>query len=175
MSDRLKIGDLARRTGKTVRALRLYEERGLLTPARTEGGFRLYGPDEVARVYWIVKLQDMGFSLAQIEGLIKTVESSDDAPAAMDNLRELFRARLTDTQSQLERLVQLQRDLMEALAYLEGCRTCTTDHDVEGCATCDSVHADAHVPSLVAGVHLGPTVGATTVAAPTLVRRREDA
>jgi MerR family copper efflux transcriptional regulator len=64
----MKIGELARKTGKTPRALHLYEEMGLLQPPeRTEGGFRLYGPDEVARVYWIAKLQDMGFSLPQIQ------------------------------------------------------------------------------------------------------------
>ena len=153
MSERLKIGDLARKTGKTVRALRLYEERGLLRPPRTEGGFRHYGPDEVARVYWIAKLQDMGFTLGQIEALIATVESKHTGPGAMESLRELFRGRLADTREQVERLLQLERDLMEALAYLEGCRACTTDHDMEGCATCDSVHADAQVPSLVAGVH----------------------
>ena len=61
---RMKIGELARKTGKTVRALHLYEEMGLLKPGRSEGGFRLYGPDELARVYWIGKLQKMGFKEA---------------------------------------------------------------------------------------------------------------
>src|SRR5690606_41993795 len=84
---RLKVGELARKTGKTVRALRLYEELGLLAPLRSEGGFRLYGPDEVARVYWIAKLQDMGFSLHQIQTLVATVESSNTAPEAMQSLR----------------------------------------------------------------------------------------
>ena len=63
----MKIGQLARKTGKTVRALHLYEEMGLLSPERSEGGFRLYGSDELARVYWISKLQDMGFKLGQID------------------------------------------------------------------------------------------------------------
>ena len=45
----LKVGDLARKTGKSVRALRLYEELGLLQPrTRSDGGFRLYGADEIA-------------------------------------------------------------------------------------------------------------------------------
>ena len=167
---RLKVGELAQKTGKTVRALRLYEERGLLRPARSEGGFRLYGPDQVARVYWISKLQDMGFSLAQIEGLIHAVESTERAPEAMDSLRALFRGRLSSTRAQVERLQQLERDLVDSLAYLEGCRICDTEHDIEGCVTCDSpVHADTQAPSLIAGVHL------TTVAvAPgSLVRGRD--
>ena len=152
--NRLKVGELARKTGKTVRALRLYEEMGLLRPARSEGGFRLYGTDQVARVYWISKLQDMGFSLAQIQGLVETVESSNTAPEAMQSLREMFRARLTATRDQVQRLLQLERDLAESLAYLEGCRASTEEHDADACVSCDSVHADTRVPSLVAGVHL---------------------
>ena len=45
---RLKIGELAKLSGKSVRALHLYEELGLLTPAeRSKGGFRLYGTETV--------------------------------------------------------------------------------------------------------------------------------
>lgn len=158
-TEAVKVGDLARRTGKSIRALRLYEELGLLKPARSSGNFRLYGVDQVARVYWISKLQDMGFTLAQIQGLITTVESSATAPEAMTSLRELFRARLAETRTQVERLLQLERDLGESLAYLEGCRACSDDHELHACASCDSVHADDEAPSLVAGVHLAP-VGA---------------
>jgi len=153
-SARMKVGELARKTGKSVRALRLYEELGLLRPARSEGNFRMYGPDEVARVYWITKLQDMGFSLPQIQELTATVELSNTAPEAMQSLREMFRVRLTSTRSQVEKLLQLERDLAESLAYLEGCRACPEDHAVESCVCCDSVHADTRAPSLVAGVHL---------------------
>lgn len=152
---RMKIGELARKTGKSVRALRHYEELGLLQAQRSDGGFRLYGADGLARVYWISKLQDMGFSLAQVQGLIDTVESSGNAPEAMQSLREMFRGRLQKTRDQVERLLQLERDLGESLAYLEGCRVCTSEHDVEGCATCDSpAHADTRAPSLIAGVRL---------------------
>lgn len=155
-SARMKVGELARKTGKTVRALRLYEELELLKPGRSEGNFRLYGPDEVARVYWITKLQDMGFSLAQIQNLVRTVESSNTAPEAMQSLREMFRGRLASTRSQVEKLMQLERDLHESLAYLEGCRACSEEHAVDACVSCDSVHADTQTPSLVAGVHMRP-------------------
>jgi DNA-binding transcriptional MerR regulator len=154
---RLKVGELARRTGKTVRALRLYEELDLLRPERSEGNFRLYGTDQVARVYWIAKLQDMGFSLAQIQNLVATVEASSTAPGAMTSVREMFRARLAATRAQVERLLQLERDLAESLAYLEGCRACPDDHQVDACVVCDSVHADHDAPTLVAGIHLTPS------------------
>lgn len=162
----LKIGDLGRKTGKSLRALRLYEEFGLLRAARSVGGFRLYGADQVARVYWIAKLQDMGFTLPQIQKLIQTVESAANGPGAMLSLREMFRGRLAATRSQVERLLQLERDLGESLAYLEGCRGCTDEHEVGDCAACESVHAEDPTPSLVAGVHLSP--------APVRLRGRTD-
>ena len=77
----LKIGELARETGKTVRALHLYEELGLLKPAqRTDGGFRLYAPDARSRVEWISKLQDMGFSLNEMQTFLQDWERAQVAP-----------------------------------------------------------------------------------------------
>ena len=53
----LRVGELAKRTGKTVRAVHLYEELGLLAPAvRSKGGFRLYPGKAVKRIDWIQKL-----------------------------------------------------------------------------------------------------------------------
>lgn len=152
---RIKIGELARKTGKTVRALHLYEEMGLLKPARSEGGFRLYGPDELARVYWIGKLQKMGFKLAQIQGLLEAVERSRTAPEAMDGVRELFQGKLEQTRSRLQTLVQLEKDLSESLAYLEACRFCTQPHPANDvCGECASDRHTVPRPDLVTGIHV---------------------
>src|ERR1043166_716016 len=62
----LRVGDLARQTGKTVRAIHLYEEMGLLEPAtRSSGGFRLYHPEAIERVRWIDLLHGLGISLQE--------------------------------------------------------------------------------------------------------------
>jgi MerR family transcriptional regulator, copper efflux regulator len=170
---RIKIGELARKTGKTPRALHLYEEMGLLVPsARTEGGFRLYGPDEVARVY--TKLQDIGFSLPQIQGLLHTVAASQTAPEAMNSVRELFSGKLDDTRAQVTRLLQLERDLAESLAYLEGCRLCEEPAKPDACNTCISERrSDEPTPSLVVGIHRKP--GAEPPARPCELARAEQA
>ncbi|MBK8265803.1 MAG: MerR family transcriptional regulator [Nannocystis sp.] len=154
----MKIGELARKTGKTARALHLYEEMGLLEPAeRSEGGFRLYGSDQVARVYWITKLQDMGFSLPQIQALLASVAASATAPEAMLGVRELFRNKLDETRAQVLRLYQLERDLVESLSYLEGCRVCREPAAPQVCTSCTSERrSDEPTPSLVAQIHRGP-------------------
>jgi DNA-binding transcriptional MerR regulator len=62
----LNASEAARRLGVSTKALRLYEERGLVVPNRTAAGWRAYGPDEMARAAEIVALRELGLSLAQI-------------------------------------------------------------------------------------------------------------
>lgn len=67
----LKVGELARRTGLTVRTLHHYDAIGLLTPTgRSESGYRLYGDADVARLHGIQALQHLGLPLAEIGQLL---------------------------------------------------------------------------------------------------------
>lgn len=67
----LKVGELARRTGLTVRALHHYDSIGLLRPsARSDGGYRLYSRDDVARLHGIQTLRRMGLPLADVARLL---------------------------------------------------------------------------------------------------------
>src|SRR2546427_4234175 len=98
MVKHLKVGDLAKQTGKSVRALRLYEELDLLHPvARSNGGFRLYDESAVTRIRWIELLQEAGLSLHQIQGLLKAWQSSRYGPQAMAGVRGTVPAKLAGT------------------------------------------------------------------------------
>lgn len=66
----LKVGDLARRTGITVRTLHHYEAIGLLSPRRTESGHRVYGAEDVIRLQRIMSLRQLGLSLDEIAGCL---------------------------------------------------------------------------------------------------------
>lgn len=64
---RLKVGELAKRSGLTIRTLHHYDAIGLLAPsARAENGYRLYGRDDIARLHQIQALRRFGLSLAEI-------------------------------------------------------------------------------------------------------------
>lgn len=66
-----KAGELARRTGLTVRTLHHYHETGLLSPSgRTASGHRLYSEGDVARLQQILSLRALGLSLAEIRGVL---------------------------------------------------------------------------------------------------------
>jgi len=91
----LRVGDLARLSGKTVRAIHLYEEMGLLQPAtRSSGGFRLYEPIAVDRLRWIDLLHGLGFSLHEMRDLLKSWWGAGLGPEAMARLRAIFLRKL---------------------------------------------------------------------------------
>src|SRR4249920_3342751 len=94
----LRVGDLARQTGKTVRAIHLYEELGLIEPAtRSSGGFRLYHPTVVERVRWVDLLNGLGLSLHETQDIVERWWKSEHGPDAMEELRTLFNSKLEET------------------------------------------------------------------------------
>jgi MerR family copper efflux transcriptional regulator len=150
----LRVGDLARMTGKTVRAIHLYEELGLLQPAsRTSGGFRLYEPAAVERVRWIGLFHGMGFSLQEMRELVHAWWDAGLGPEAMDSLRALFRRKLEDTREAVLRSQQLERELSAGLSYLEACRACAAQSSTaKGCVVCQQDHGMEEAPALLAGL-----------------------
>ena len=151
--EQLQIGDLAKITGKTARALRHYEELGLLDPDhRTAGGFRIYGQDAVARLHWIAKLQTVGFTLNRIQDLAQVARKGDLPRVALDAVRETFLRQLESLQAKIQRLRQLEADLCAALGYLDGCQRCQTHiAKMDDCRTCAS-HGGVSPPDLVRGI-----------------------
>jgi DNA-binding transcriptional MerR regulator len=62
----MNASEAAQRLGVSTKALRLYEQKGLLNPGRTTAGYRVYGADDMARAAKVVALRDLGLSLAQV-------------------------------------------------------------------------------------------------------------
>jgi MerR family copper efflux transcriptional regulator len=153
VEDLMQIGDLAREAGKTVRALHLYEELGLLTPAaRSKGRFRLYEHDALTRIQWIGKLQELGFSLADIQTIVRDWEHVESAPGAMKRMREVYERKLEETREQRRRIEALERELEESLTYLDTCdHVCNPQRVLSACSRCDLHDKEEDVPALVAG------------------------
>jgi len=151
----LRIGDLARQAGKSTRAVRLYEDLGLLGPAhRTEGGHRVYGDDARVRLGWIDKLQVLGMSLPDIKSFLDELEDAATGPAAMERVRGMFRTKLAEVRAQVDALEALSAELTDGLSYLETCHDCSTNTDLGGCRACDHDHA-IEAPLLITGIHRG--------------------
>jgi DNA-binding transcriptional MerR regulator len=148
----MQIGDLARETGKTVRAIHLYEELGLLTPAaRSKGRFRLYGAESLTRIRWIAKLQEMGFSLGDIQTIVREGADAHGAPGAMKRMREVYTRQLERTREQRRRLEALEHELAASLDYLDTCDVCDPQRLLSACQRCDLHDKETNVPELVLG------------------------
>src|SRR5215470_11430003 len=164
----MRVGELAKAVGKTVRAMHLYEELGLLEPrARSEGGFRLYGPEAIDRIHWIVKLQAIGFTLAEIQGFVGDFQDADSGREATSRVRAVFTEKQAQIREQIMQLQVIENDLSEALAYLDSCQTCSDDYAPTACGVYDhNGHQKGEAPRLFAGLSRLPGHAAAGPAGP---------
>jgi MerR family transcriptional regulator, copper efflux regulator len=104
----LQIGQVAERTGLSLRTIRFYEENGLVPPtSRTEGGFRLYSDDAVARLEVIKRMKPLGFSLEEMRELLTLLTDLTARPedaALVDRLRMFHEAAMARVRALQEQL-----------------------------------------------------------------------
>jgi MerR family transcriptional regulator, copper efflux regulator len=151
-SQLLRVGDLAKITGKTVRAIHHYEELGLIEPVgRSKGHYRLFDVETPVRIRWISKLQSLGLSLGEIRALVRTRQAEPSALQAAGQLRSMYEEKLVEVRSRLAELTALERELQASLAYLDACGTsCTAELAPTDCAQCDR-HAEEEHSDLISG------------------------
>lgn len=101
----LKVGELARRTGLTVRTLHHYDGIGLLRPsARSDSGYRLYSRDDVARLHGIQTLRRMGLSLAEVARLLDDGDGGVTLPVILARQIGVLDQEIAQAQALRERL-----------------------------------------------------------------------
>jgi len=102
----LPISEFARAGNVTIRALRFYDEVGLLSPAHVvpESGYRRYSPAQFAQLNQIQAFKDMGFSLQEIRGLLQRRLAPRELRAVLEERREVLRKRVRDDAGRLERI-----------------------------------------------------------------------
>lgn len=106
----IRIGEVARRAGVSVRAVRYYEQQGLLTAQRSPAGQRLYSPDAVDRVLFFQQMYAAGLNSRNIAELLPCVDSGHtdaDQRAMLLAERDRIRAKRDELQVALDRLDQI--------------------------------------------------------------------
>lgn len=108
----MHIGELAERTGLSLRTIRHYDEVGILpATARTEGGFRVYTEDDLERLMVIRRMKPLGFTLEEMTDLLGVLDAlhleTDDAAAGA------LRARLTTFR---DTAIERRQKMVETLA-----------------------------------------------------------
>lgn len=104
-----KVGELARATGLTIRTLHHYDDIGLLVPARTEAGHRVYSRADVERLYRVVALRGVGMALDEIAAVL-----DDEGVSLIDTVRRHMAAVERDIE-QRRRLLDRLRSMLDTL------------------------------------------------------------
>ena len=114
----LNPSEAARHLGVSAKALRLYEQRGLIAPLRTAAGWRAYGPDEMARAGEIVALRALGLSLAQVARALDG--DRQDLGAALAAHQATLESRVRELSATVEKVHRLRTDLGRGQAPAAG-------------------------------------------------------
>lgn len=109
----MKIGEVSKKSGVGIEALRFYEKSGLLDrPDRTYSGYRLYPHEVLERIAFIKQAQLLGFSLDEIRQLISQ-KKIGESPCL--EARDIIRRRLSELNEKIDQLVKHRDEVTEAL------------------------------------------------------------
>jgi DNA-binding transcriptional MerR regulator len=118
----MHIKDLAQRAGVTVKAVRYYESRGLISPDRAANGYRTYGDADVRIVREVRALLSLGLTAEQTHPFVECLragnERADVCPASLSAYRE----RINDIDARIAELTDLRDQLADLLAQAESYR-----------------------------------------------------
>lgn len=115
---RMQIGEVAERTGLSINTLRHYDQVGLVTPsARSQGGFRLYTEQDVARLLLIRRMKPLGFSLDQMRELLQVTGAPGAPPAGRS--RDVLDGYLSTAKDKRAQLAQELAYAEEFIAMME--------------------------------------------------------
>src|SRR5437879_9848712 len=113
-ASRMAIGILSKRTGTNVETIRYYEDVRLLPdPARSPGGYRLYGTEHLKRLSFIRRARALGFSVEKVRTLLK-LANERKRPCA--EVRVVAEAHLHDVRAKIADLQVMERVLKETVA-----------------------------------------------------------
>jgi MerR family mercuric resistance operon transcriptional regulator len=114
----LKSGELAKQAQVNPETLRYYEREGLLPePTRTEAGYRLYHPDDVKRVRFIKKAQELGFSLKEVKELLALKLNADHSASEVKRLTE---HKIRDIEAKIQSLQAMKKVLADLASACSG-------------------------------------------------------
>ena len=125
------IGEVSRRTGLSIHAIRFYEAEGLLPQAaRTDSGYRLFSSQAVEQLQFIRQAQELGFSLREVQELLVLRDRDTNA---CSHVKSLVEEKLAGVRVKVRDLKTMEKDLKRVLAE---CNRQLKGHRPEGAGRC---------------------------------------
>ena len=113
----MKIAEAAEAAGLTAKTLRYYEDEGLVVPARDTNGYRVYSGGDVARLSFIHRARDLGFSLGGCRQLLSLQDNEGRASA---DVKQLAQVQLSDVKEKIRQLTKLETTLSHLIDECAG-------------------------------------------------------
>ncbi|MCH6264798.1 MerR family transcriptional regulator [Neobacillus citreus] len=117
----MKIGELSRLTGVSVRSLRYYEEQGILSPMRLANGYREYHDLAVEQVNTIKFYLNLGLTIEQISGFLNCVLKNKEA--FCNEILPIYEEKLQELDHQIQLLTMIRSNLIERITSIKEERT----------------------------------------------------
>lgn len=146
-NDLLKIGEVARKTGVTLRTIRYYQSLGLIEAAhRTRGGLHLYHTEACDRIQFIRDLRSLDVPLAKIREMLERRRRARTGSECARDVTATLTHGLSDVEKRLRQFLVLQQEMRQALEVLEMCLRCSVRPSREACSACESLTRRERVP-----------------------------
>ncbi len=143
----MRIGDLAKKAGTTMRTIRYYEQLGLIAPvARTKGGFRLYEEDEVRKLRVIKNLQHLDTPLAQVKAFFDERQHGRIASEVAPGIASLLQRQLEEMDGRIAQYQAMQASLRETIEILQCCSECSLEPGPDVCSRCPVITSRGQIP-----------------------------
>ncbi|MDB4948933.1 MAG: MerR family transcriptional regulator [Gemmatimonadetes bacterium] len=117
----MRVGEVARETGVSVRSIRYYEQAGLLHATRRTNGYREFDAAVVDRVRAIRSLVETGFTLEEVISLSSCLAAAPGCAGCCNQTVALYRDKLAKVNEQVRTLAQLAERIEQRIALLEPC------------------------------------------------------
>jgi DNA-binding transcriptional MerR regulator len=113
----MRIGELSKVTGVSLRSLRYYEAKGLLVPDREENGYRVFNATAIERVNTIQFYLRLGFSTDEIENFLNCVLMNKEA--FCEQILPMYEQKLAEIDRQLHQLNEIRSNLVERIESIK--------------------------------------------------------
>ncbi len=143
----MKIGELARKTGLTLRTIRYYEELGLIKPqSRSKGGFRLFSEGDISRIELIHYLKCLNLPLNKIRHLLLLKKRSTTKGEVANKILPHLENFVSEAQSTIEKYQKIKDDMEKTRAILKECAECDRVPIEDSCLDCDIMKSNGGHP-----------------------------
>ncbi|MDT3279714.1 MerR family DNA-binding protein [Shewanella baltica] len=130
----MKIGEVAKQTGLSVKSIRYYHDIGLVCGERNEAGYRVYRHQDIEALKFVHQCRDLGFSLEDCKSLLG-LKGNESRNA--EDVKQLTRTHLAYVEEQINKLQQLRAQLQHMVTQCQG-------GDQPHCAIIDSLSHEDH-------------------------------